>query len=154
MRVEYPVIPLVGIGPVKLGMPRTEVRAIFGTPEYVEAAHERFGLQFRAKDCFFKSCLQVRYNAKEEVEGIQFSRHPMFAVVFDSVPVHDAKVEMVAQAVSQRAELNRNDSEFPHTYAFPSIGLSLWRERLDKTRFDTINLVLPERKRSREEPNQ
>ena len=154
MKVEYHVVPLVGIGPIRFGMSRSEVRATFGTPEYVEHAHERFGIHFPEKDCFFESCPQVRYDEKEEVEDIQFSGHPAFTVLFDSVPVHDSKVEAVAHAVSERAELDRRDSEFPYTYSFPRIGLSLWRESLDKTRFDTINLVLPVRKPSKEEANQ
>ena len=73
MRKEFPVIPEKSIGPISLGMKKSEVRKILGEPEYVEEAHEKWGIQFPDKDCFCESCFQVRYTKEKEVGDIQAS---------------------------------------------------------------------------------
>ncbi len=151
---EYLVEPTIGIGPVRFGMGREEVRELLGSPNYVEAAHEKWGIQFPAKDCFFDSCIQIRYDLDEKVEDIQYSAHPSFSVVFDSIPVHDSDVDTIAKAIERSAKLNRGEREFPHVYSFPDIGLSLWREHLGKSKFDTINLRRPESESEKKEANQ
>ncbi len=146
MRPQFEVIPGKSLGPISLAMTRDAVRAVLGTPSYVEAAYERWGISFPDKDCYSDAALQIRYSASGRVEDIQASSHDDFVVLFDGCDVHASTVEKIAAVVSCRGSLDRTTREFPHTYWYPSLGIALWRERSDSDRFDTINLTLPEKK--------
>ena len=142
MKPEYAVNPGVSIGPILLDRPREEVREILGEPDYVEAAHERWGIEFPDKDCFVESCIQVRY-LDNKVDDIQLSGHSDFICTLAGIPVHDSTVEEVASAAEGISPRDREAKEFPFTYSYPGIGLSFWREDADKHHFDTVNLTKP-----------
>lgn len=142
MKPEYAVNPGRSIGPILLGMPRAEVRAILGEPDYVEAAHERWGIEFPDKDCFFESCIQVRY-LDDMVDDIQLSRHSDFICTLSGIPVHDSTVEEIARVAEGISPRDQEEKEFPFIYSYPRIGLSFWREDTDKPHFDTVNLTKP-----------
>ena len=143
MKTEFPVVPPHSIGDLRLGMSRDEVHALLGAPEHVERAYERWGLQFPEKDSYFESCLQIRYDKEMRVEDIQASASDRFVVTFASVPVHSSTVEEISEVIDDRSPLDEGGREFPWTYSFPEIGVSLWRQHLDKNHFDTINLRKP-----------
>ena len=142
-RIEYAVLAPGAIGNLTLGMSRDEVRRLLGEPGYTEAAHEKWGLSFPEKDCFFKSCLQVRYDAELRSEDIQFSASHHFVVTFDSVPVLESTAAEIARVIETQCPVDRRGKAFPVIYSYPELGVSLWREGKDDEYFVTINLTEP-----------
>lgn len=142
MRKEYAVIPGSSIGPIRLGMSKTEVRLVMGKPDYVEAAHEKWGIEFPDKDCFADSCIQVRY-LDGKADDLQFSSHPDYVCTLSGLAVHETTVEIISEVIEKISPCDREEEEFPHTYSYPGIGLSLWREDLEKLHFATLNLTHP-----------
>lgn len=139
----FEVVPKVRLGPLRLGMTREDVRAILGVPEYSEAAYEQHGISFRDKDCYFDSCIQIRYDESHRVEDIQASAHPSFTVRIAGVSVLEVPPPDAASPFEALGPLNREDREFPSVYAFPSIGISFWRAVESSPVFDTINVTHP-----------
>lgn len=142
-RIEYAVRAPGAIGDLTLGMSRDEVRRLLGEPEYSEAAHEKWGISFPEKDCFYENCLQIRYDAELRSEDIQFSASPRFVVTFDSVPVLESTAAEIARVIELKCPVDRREKEFPVIYSYPELGVSLWRAGKDDEHFATINLTMP-----------
>jgi len=147
MIAEYTINPTHSIGPILLGMTRLEVIEIMGEPEYTEAAHERWGIQFPDKDCFVDACIQVRY-IDNKVDDIQIAKHPNFICTLKGVPIHDSTVEEVSRVAEGICPIDKEDTEFPFTYSYPRIGLTFWKEDADNPHFDTVNLAKPKSEQS------
>lgn len=142
MRREFSIIPKKSIGPVLLGMERGEVITILGQPEYSEEAHEKWGIRFPRKDCFFESCLQIRYSEEEKVCDIQASKSSDFIATLEGISVHDSTVSEIASVTEKLGPLNKDIKEYPYIFSYPQLGVSYWRADKDQRYFDTINLVL------------
>ena len=143
MKTEYPILLPLSIGGISLGMSQEEVWDLLGVPEESDDAHEKWGIQFQAKDHYLGSSIQIRYDEEMKIEDIQFSSHPSYVVTFDSVPLHESKIEKISEAISLKCPVDENWKEYPSSHTFPEIGISLWRESSDKHYFDTVNLTKP-----------
>ena len=117
-------------------MTREEVRGILGGPDYIEEDHNRWGIQFPAKDCFRNSCLQVRY-INNKVDDIQSSSHADYVCTLAGLCVHDSTVEEIARVAEEISPLDKAATEFPYTFSYPGTGLAFWREVAERPLCDT-----------------
>lgn len=143
MKTNYPITLPNRIGELELGMQQDRVWNLLGEPEQSDEPYERWGIQFQAKDHYFESCIQIRYDEEKKIEDIQFSSHPSFQVTFDSVDIHESKTEEISIVISKECPVDENWKEFPSVHSFPEIGISLWRQSRSKEHFDTVNLSKP-----------
>jgi hypothetical protein len=116
---EFEIKPLVGIGPVQIGMGRAEVRAIL----------TRIGggeMRLRSPECdtFFESSFQVHYDSEDSVEFIETASHPAFRTMFDRHALHEMPVEAVVELTSKTAP-GRWDGD--STFTVPALQLAFWR---------------------------
>ena len=94
----FEIKPLLGIGPVELGMERAEVREMMirlgGGP-----------MVLRSPDCdtFFDGAFQVNYDGEGRVEFIETASHNDFQVLLDGHALHKMPAEDVVAVVSNRA---------------------------------------------------
>ncbi len=137
---EFKVIPHKGIGPVDLGMTREQVRAVLGAPSHEDAAREKWGISFPAKDYVLNNAFQVSYDSEMNVEFIEAGSDPAFEVTIDGVPVHSSSPETVLAAIREHAEPDESDDEYPTNQLFPDLELSLFREHGERDRFDAIGI--------------
>lgn len=141
---EFKVIPLSSIGPITLGMTRDEVRQILGQPSSVEAAHEKWGIQWPDRDFFFNNGFQVTYDSEFKAVHIEACAESDYIVTFDGIPVHEAPPQEVIDAIGKHAEVDDQHREYPTNLWFPDLHLNLFREHGDEDKFDTIGISLPE----------
>ena len=114
--------PFVGIGPIKFGITRSEVRDILANLGQPDAS-----LRPPNKDCFFQNTFQVSYDEDGRVEFIETAASNDFQVLFRGSCLHDMLAEDAVRLVSQFAEYDRDDPELGYSYIFPALQLSLWR---------------------------
>jgi hypothetical protein len=114
--------PLVGIGPIKLGMARSEVRYILAGLGQPEAA-----LRPPNTDCFFQYAFHVSYDQDGRVEFIETMTSTEFRVLFHGSSLQETLAQEAVRHVSQFAEYDREDPELGCSYIFPALQLSLWR---------------------------
>jgi hypothetical protein len=121
----YEAIPRVGVGPVKLGMTREEVRRVMPGPcdsflKGLNPEHET--------DAFHDSGFQVFYGGEGPVaEYIELSREAGFRVLYRGLDVFATPADQVLSHVSGDAASDPNDPELGYAYIFPDLDLSLWR---------------------------
>lgn len=123
--MKIDVSPLVGIGPVRLGMTREEVRAVLGEPNYAQGNREGFPLG-----------LSVSFTSDGRVEFIESSRSDACVAYYCGVPVHGTPVEELIAHISKSAEFDPNDPELGYSYIFKSLQLSLWRATVPESPAD------------------
>ena len=114
--------PLVGIGPIKFGMTRSEVQDILA-----DLGQPKARLRPPNTDCFFRSAFQVSYDENGRVEFIETAASNDFRVLFHSFSLHGMTAEDAVRLVAQFAEYDRDHPERGYSYIFPALQLSLWR---------------------------
>jgi len=120
--VKIEVNPLIGIGPVHLGMTRVQVRAVLGEPNNSQGNRE-----------FFPIGLTVSFDLSGTAEFIESSRSKGCAVYFRGVPVHDTPADELVAHISKLADFDQSDPELGHSYIFKSLQLSLWRSTVPES---------------------
>jgi hypothetical protein len=136
----FDVIPHKSIGPIELGMTRQRIRELLGEPSAVQAAHEKWGIQFPDKDYFYNNAFQVSYDADLIADFIEAAADSAYSVTFDGIPVHDSEPTVVVDAISKHASVDQNEREYPLNLWFPDINLNLYREHSELDKFDTIGI--------------
>lgn len=119
----YEVIPLVGVGGIRLGMTRDEVRAALNLP------FESFQKTVDAPaftDAFHKSGLQVFYDEAGRAEYIELSSGVVRAL-YKGTAVFETQAEEVVALVLQDAAYDPEDAASACSYIFPDLEMSLWR---------------------------
>ena len=122
---DYNVEPFVGVGPVRLGMSRDAVH---------NAMHESPG-PFRKgssvaplTDAFHHSAFQVFYAGDQPiVEYIELSRDAELRAFYRGLDVFATPADEVAAFISRDAIYDEAGREFPYSYIFRRLQLSLWR---------------------------
>ena len=137
---DFKIEPHVGIGPVRLGMTRDEVRAALGGPEY-EGRDGREG---------FLSGFMVDFNENGVVEFIEIASSDRFRGVFHSKCLHEIAADEAVAHVSQFGEYDRSDPELGHSFTFLSLQMALWRSTVpspeqapddpDGRRFESVSV--------------
>ncbi len=122
---DYEVVPHVGVGPVRLGMTREQVRRAMPGPcepfrKGPFAKHETDG--------FHGSGFQVFYGGDEPTaEYIQLCTGQGLRAIYAGVSVFETPADTVVARISRLAPYDPSDRELGYSYIFPSLELSLWR---------------------------
>jgi hypothetical protein len=135
--LSYEVIPGVGVGPVRLGMTRAQVRA--GMSQEPERFRKSPGDSYHV-DAFHQAAFQVFYAGDEpRVEYIELSRGQEFNTVYRGVEVFSMSAQDLVAMVSRDARVDDSDPELD-SYIFPDLELSLWRPDEEDRGFSTIGI--------------
>jgi hypothetical protein len=130
----YQVLPRVGIGPVRLGMHRDEVRRAMG--EVPETFRKTEDSRYET-DCFHNCGFQVFYGGGEpRVVFIELSRDCGFVTLYRSKDVFSIEASDLIEFVAQDAQFDDQDPELGYSYTFPTLELSLWRPVLPQDKDD------------------
>jgi hypothetical protein len=127
----YELEPLVGAGPVRLGMTRQEVRAALGreAKEFLKGpTSTRFADAFGAD-------LHVFYDERDRAEFIELSRGGEHAPRLYGIDVLERPADEVIQAITERTPYDPEDDahERGYSYTFPLLGLAFWRPVLPES---------------------
>jgi hypothetical protein len=123
---EYEVVPLEGIGEVRLGMNRKEVRKIMG--ENPETSGSRGQV-----DNYHQNGFQVFYTEEDTVEFIELLRESGFRATARGVNIFDTTAKEVLHLIARYSDYNQDDLELGYSYVFPDIELSLWRPSIPES---------------------
>lgn len=115
--IEYEVIPLQGVGPVKLGMSRKQVRSILGKKPEVDGATEYY----------HRNGLKIEYSEDQKVAFIEVSRDCGLVAIYQGKDVFNVKASQLIDFVCQSSRYDEDDEEFGYTFIFPEFDLSFWR---------------------------
>jgi hypothetical protein len=131
---DYVVTPLVGVGPVRLGMAREAVLQAMQQPP---RSFRKRKTSLHLTDAFHGAGFQVFYAGEEpHVEYIELSRDTGLRALFHEVDVFTVPAEEVAETISRLAPYDPKWPEFPYAYIFRSLQLSLWRPTLPSSPSD------------------
>lgn len=135
---HFEIKPLVGIGPVRLGMTREESRRAMGrTPD----SFQKSPTDPPTTDAYFESAFQVFFDEHDRVEYIELSGPAApFAALYRGKDVHRASGKDVVALVSKDGAYDPDDPELGSAYLFPSLELSLWRPEADEPFFATVGI--------------
>jgi hypothetical protein len=114
--------PLVGVGPIKFGQTRSEVRAVMSG-----LGQSQTRLRSPKTDCFFGSALQVSYDQEERVEFIESAPSDAFQFLFHGEALHEMPAEDAVRFVSEFADYDSGPAAKGYSYIFPALQLALWR---------------------------
>jgi hypothetical protein len=123
--MRFNIIPLVGVGPVLLGMRREDVRVVMGeSPREFRKSQD----SVYTTDAFHDSAFQVFYSgATPAVEFIELSRGGKVEAYLDGIDVFGSAADDLVAKIGKRASFNPNDPELGNSYEFPELELALWR---------------------------
>jgi hypothetical protein len=128
---QYQVVPLIGAGPVRLGMTRDEVRrAMPGNCESFRKGLDP-GLEI---DSWHESGFQVFYaESAPVVEYIELSRDSSFVATYNGVDVFELPADDVVAHVCRAAPFDLDNSEHGYSFIFPKLQMSLWRPTMPES---------------------
>jgi hypothetical protein len=133
--LDYTVQPFIGVGPVRLGMSRDEVRRVM--PEPAKPFRKAPTLRHET-DAFHKSAFQVFYEGDHPtVEYIELSRGSVVRAVYGGLDVFATPADEVVAHISRDSEFDQSDPEIPYSYLFRGLQLSLWRPTIPESDTDT-----------------
>lgn len=121
---SFDVVPLVGVGPVRLGMSRSQVHDALEMP-LPDTARE--GPPDGGPDAFFESALQVSYDADGRTEFIEVYRDGPLAATYGGVDVFGTRADDLVARVARDGPFDPANPEHGFSFVFPSLELSLWR---------------------------
>lgn len=135
MMIEYVVEPFIGVGPVRLGMSRDQVKLAMPEPS---KPFRKSKDNPHLTDAFFENGFQVFYGGDPpEVEYIELSRDAGFRVLYRELDVFATSADEVVAFISRDAPFDTSDWEVPYSYVFRDLQLSLWRPVVPESDKDT-----------------
>ena len=127
---RYEVRPLEGIGPVRLGMTRSEVRAAWPEAPRISRRGGDAGV-----DGWHANSYQVFYDAAERVEFVR------------------GKAAALVRHLDAKHAYDRDRGGSGHSFTFPDVELALWRQAVpgpdeqdegdNGVHFDTVGIGRP-----------
>ncbi len=113
----FEILPNIGMGPIKLGMSKSEVQAELGN-----SGAESLAVVFR----YFNNNFQVAFDSRDKVEFIGLSLTDSVRGVFNGSELLRLTAEEAIKIVSgfDSAEELENGC----TFAFQNLNMSLWRD--------------------------
>jgi len=124
---RYTLEPLVGVGPVQLGMIRAESRQRLGaTPSSFKKAPTLFP-NAPDVDAYHGNAFQLFFDENDRVEYIELSKSPDLFVDYKGIDVFALRAEDLVTLISRNAPFDPNDPELGYSYVFPLLEMSLWR---------------------------
>jgi hypothetical protein len=122
---SYVVEPLVGVAPIRLGMPRSEARRLM--PEQAKPFRKTPNSEHET-DAFHKSAFQIFYKGEPPtVEYIELSRSKALEVLFRDLSVFDTPADELLATLGRWYDFDSDDSHYPCDVIFPDLEMSLWR---------------------------
>ena len=121
----YLIEPLGGIGPVRLGMTREEVRQAMAVPprSFLKTPHSA-----HETDAFHESAFQVFYTGESPtVEYIELSRSGELRAVFGGQNVLEMPADELVAILGQQYAQQNDDDAAPCDVLLPALEMSLWR---------------------------
>ena len=121
----YVVEPLVGIGPVRLGMSREEVKRTMPDPphSFLKTPHSR-----HETDSFHGSSFQVFYTGESPtVEYIELSGGAEVRALFGEQSMFETPANELIAVLADQHALETDDDSSPCDVLFPGLQMSLWR---------------------------
>ena len=117
--LTFEILPGVSVGPVAIGMNRSQVHSVLGQPELVvPGPDERH---------WFLSGLAVDFDPLGQVEFIEVARSPVFRALFRGTALREVPAGDAVKLVSREDSVDQNDPEFGYSFSFRTLRLSLWR---------------------------
>lgn len=113
----FDIHPTVGVGPIRFGMSRTEVREHLGAPDGDQDEDREWYLDGIAID--FDACGKVAFIEVAESEN--------YRVLLDGECLHELDADSAIFHVEKLAPFDPDVPELGYVYIFPSLQLSLWR---------------------------
>jgi hypothetical protein len=136
----YEAIPLHGVGPVALGMARSQVHGQLST---CTSSFHKVPVSAQPADAWYNNAFQVFYDPNETVEYIELSRTKDFSVACLGVSVFNTPVISLIEHFMQFSAVDTSDPEYGYSFIFASLELSLWRpvrEGSEATYFSAIGV--------------
>ena len=113
---RYDLEPNKGVGPIELGMMKSEVLEILGEPEFEN--NKRLG---------FQSGFYVDIDANDKVEFIELAPSEEYEVFYKGKNLHKAPAIDVVSLIQLDDKFDETDPELGYSYIFKKLQLSLWR---------------------------
>ncbi len=132
---DFTLRPFVGVGPIRFGMFRDEVRRALPEPprsfrKTPKSRHET--------DALFQNAFQIFYGGDPPVvELIELSRGSAVRAFYRDLDVFATPADEVVAFISQDAAYDAKDREIPYSYIFRGLQLSLWRPTIPESAGDT-----------------
>ena len=121
----YLVEPLLGVGPVRLGMSREAARQVMPEPPHT---FRKTPLSKHDTDAFHRSSFQLFYAGElPAVEYIELSRSNDFRAVFCGQSVFEMPAEELLAILGRQHRCQIDDPSAPCDVIFPDLQISLWR---------------------------
>ena len=123
--ITYEIVPHVGVGPIKLGMTRDEVRRVMPVPC---SPYRKSQGDLHETDAFHEYAYQVYYNGESPVvEFIELSDGLDYIASYRGTDVFSTPAAEMVVLVSREAAFDPDYWELGRSYTFPSIDIALWR---------------------------
>ena len=133
--LDYTIQPLIGVGPVRLGMSRDEVRRVM--PEPAKPFRKARTSQHET-DAFHQNSFQVFYGGDlPTVEYVELSRGSVVRALYRDLDVFATPADEVVAHIARDSQFDQSDPEIPYSYLFRGLQLSLWRPTIPESDADT-----------------
>ncbi|MCC9641603.1 hypothetical protein LOC71_04905 [Rhodopirellula sp. JC740] len=113
----FDILPTVGVGPIRFGMTRADVRQLIG-PHDGDADEERE---------WYLEGLAIDFDAAGKVAFIEIAESENFRALLDGECLHELDADSAVAHVEKLAPYDTSAPEPGYTYVFPTLQLSLWR---------------------------
>jgi hypothetical protein len=120
----------IGVGPIRLGMTRDEVRQHLGQPDGDDDERE-----------WYLDDMAIDFDSSGKVIFIELAESDNYKATLNGKCLHDLPASDAVAHVTAIAPYNENDPELGYTYVFPDLQLSLWRP------------VIPDDEQDADDPN-
>ena len=144
MKQKFELQPLVGVGPVRLGMDRAAAIARMGIEP---VSFMKTPACQHPTDAFFEAGFQIFYvGDMPQVDCLELSRGCGFQAVLFGLDVLDRPVEEVLRAIEAVSGIKPGTADGGYTYEISSLGVWLWRPSIDGDEaryFSTVGISAP-----------
>ncbi len=121
----YLVEPLLGVGPVRLGMTREAVRQAMAVPpqSFLKTPHSR-----HETDAFHQGALQVFYTGEAPtVEYVELSGGGELRAVFEGQSLFETPADELVTILGRTHAQHCDDDATPCDVVLPDLQMGLWR---------------------------
>lgn len=122
---HFEIEPNVGVGPIKLGMPKNEVINLLGKPEFEN--NDRTA---------YLSGFMIDFDESNHVEFIELSKSDLFEASYKGINLHNVTALQAVEHVCKFDSYDTSDPELGYSYIFKELQLSLWRNTLPEKDLD------------------
>ena len=117
---KFAIEPLVGVGPIKFGMTRKEVRKHIGKPDgKIDEDRE-----------WYLDGIAIDFDGDGRVAFIEIAESDSYQVLFNGKCLHTMKADAAVRHLEKSAPYDPENPELGYSYIFPSLEISLWRQAI------------------------